>query len=142
MKGSCNCGAVSFEVSGNLPLIYKCQCSLCRKQGGGTSNAATIVEFSKLDWLTGVDSISKWKKQTGFSSDFCKVCGSPVPNPIVDAKYMWIPMGLIDDAVSASVAALIFCDSKATWDETNSSLVSFSAMPEDMEEFISQLNSN
>ncbi|WP_458358993.1 GFA family protein, partial [Vibrio parahaemolyticus] len=29
MKGNCLCGEVSFELSGELPPIYQCHCSLC-----------------------------------------------------------------------------------------------------------------
>ncbi|MGL1066984.1 GFA family protein, partial [Vibrio vulnificus] len=30
LKGNCLCGEVSFELSGELPPIYQCHCSLCR----------------------------------------------------------------------------------------------------------------
>lgn len=33
-KGSCLCGAVSFEVAGTLPPPDACHCSQCRKWSG------------------------------------------------------------------------------------------------------------
>ena len=87
MIGKCNCGSVSFEVTGNAPALYHCYCTLCQKQGGTAYNAATIV-FSKIfTWLSGEPSVQKWKKDTGFSSHFCNACGSPVPNTFKD-KYV------------------------------------------------------
>lgn len=32
--GSCLCGAVSFEVGGELPEPDACHCRMCRKQSG------------------------------------------------------------------------------------------------------------
>lgn len=83
MKGSCNCGKVSFEILGDhVAGIYQCHCKLCQKQSGSTSNTATIVNGSDFIWSSGVDSITHWKKESGFTSHFCKYCGCPVPNKL------------------------------------------------------------
>lgn len=80
MKGVCNCGAVSFTVTGTMPRMYQCHCSLCQKQSGSASNASTIVKLSNFKWTSGTDSIKQWKKESGFNSHFCHNCGSPTPN--------------------------------------------------------------
>jgi hypothetical protein len=41
MKGECLCGDVEFEIKGDLPNLYQCHCSLCRKVTG--SSAATYL---------------------------------------------------------------------------------------------------
>ncbi len=115
MKGACNCGNVSFEVSGNIPKLYQCHCKLCRKQSGSTSNTATIIHESDFKWFSDFDSITHWKKDSGFTSDFCKTCGSPVPNRLRDTSFIWIPMGLVEDS-DAKVVIHICCESKAKWD--------------------------
>ena len=48
MQGKCLCGQVAFEILGAVPKLYQCHCSLCRKQGGSTSNTATIVAIAAL----------------------------------------------------------------------------------------------
>ncbi|WP_373272041.1 GFA family protein, partial [Vibrio parahaemolyticus] len=53
LKGNCLCGEVSFELSGELPPIYQCHCSLCRKVSGSSSNSALIVEASNFKWRSG-----------------------------------------------------------------------------------------
>ena len=53
MKGSCNCGKVSFEISGDVAALYQCHCKLCQKQSGSTSNTATIVNESDFIWGSG-----------------------------------------------------------------------------------------
>ncbi|TOP03723.1 aldehyde-activating protein, partial [Vibrio parahaemolyticus] len=47
------CGEVSFELSGELPPIYQCHCSLCRKISGSSSNSALIVKASSFKWRSG-----------------------------------------------------------------------------------------
>ncbi|CAB9514817.1 expressed unknown protein [Seminavis robusta] len=123
MEGSCLCKAVTFRVDAHVSRLYQCHCSLCQKQSGSTSNTATIVKASDFRWLAGEDSITKWQRETGFSSHFCKTCGCPVPNPLRNTPYYWIPMGLIDANTDdsslekgAQVRVHLFCKSKASWD--------------------------
>lgn len=32
--GSCHCGAVAFEVEGDITQLTECNCSICSKKGG------------------------------------------------------------------------------------------------------------
>jgi len=116
MQGACLCGAVRFEIDGSHYKIYQCHCSLCRRQSGSSSNTATVVPNQSFRWLQGKVKISSWAKQTGFRSDFCQVCGSPVPNPLRKLPYYWIPLGLIEDDVKMEMAAHLCSSSKARWD--------------------------
>ena len=112
--GECNCGDVSFEVSGSMPAMYKCYCRLCQKQSGTGSNAATIVPDSNFRWLQGKDSVVKWQKSTGFNSHFCPICGCPCPNTLGE-KFVWIPMGLIE-RMENTVVVDLFEDYKPAWE--------------------------
>src|SRR5579859_2238045 len=87
MRGKCLCEAVEFEIIGSNPKLYQCHCSLCRKQGGSTSNTATVVAFENFRWVSGQERISSFVKPTGFRSDFCSMCGSTVPNPLRNTPY-------------------------------------------------------
>ena len=44
MIGKCLCGEVQFEILGDLPNLYQCHCSLCRKVSGSSSNSAMLIE--------------------------------------------------------------------------------------------------
>lgn len=140
MKGTCNCGSVSFEISVDITKLYQCHCKLCQRQSGSTSNTATMVHESDFNWLSGVDSITHWKKDSGFTSDFCKTCGSPVPNRLRETEFIWIPMGLVED-FDAKVVAHICCESKAKWDTMQVDVPAFADMPEDLDRFIKNLQS-
>ena len=57
-KGSCLCGAVPFEVSGELGPIDACHCTQCRKWSGhylaGTDiprSSLTVVGEENITWF-------------------------------------------------------------------------------------------
>ena len=116
MKGSCLCGAIRFEVDGPFPMLYQCHCSLCRKQGGSVSNTGLIIAADKFRWLEGEALVTQWARSTGFRSWFCSSCGSPVPNPLRDTGYVWVPSGLLDDDGPLEIGAQLYVGSKAEWD--------------------------
>ena len=140
MKGVCNCGAVSFTVSGGMPAMYQCYCSLCQKQSGAAANASTIVSVDHFEWNTGEQSIRQWKKESGFNSHFCEQCGSPTPNPL-GAKYMWIPVGLMH-GVSSRISAHLWLSAKSVWDSPCEAERNYQGMPDNLNEFIEFLHTN
>ena len=133
MRGSCLCGSVEFEISGDLPGIYQCHCSLCRKEGGSASNAAVVVDAANVSWTAGRELISSYVRPTGFRTDFCSRCGSPVPHPLRTTSYYWVPVGLFDDEAKLNVEAHVFTDSKASWDVISPHGRRFEAAPEPAE---------
>ena len=130
MIGKCLCGEVQFEIEGETPHLYQCHCSLCRKQSGSSANAATIVHESNFSWKSGLGKISYFKKDTGFTSNFCSTCGSPVPNQLRDTDKYWIPAGLFENEGGQEVVAHICTQSKASWEEISTSGKHFEEMPD------------
>ncbi|WP_394203687.1 GFA family protein [Shewanella waksmanii] len=135
MQGSCLCGAVSFVLAGSLPPIYQCHCSLCRQVSGSSSNSALIIERENFTWFSGEQHIKSYMTQTGFKSDFCVECGSPVPNLSADETRYWVPAGLLSEPVNSEVMAHVYVDSRANWDKglLTDSIAKFAKMPSDEE---------
>ena len=141
MRGKCLCGQIEFEIVGPVPKLYQCHCSLCRKQGGSSSNTATIVGKEDFRWLAGKEHISSWVNAAGFRSDFCSKCGSPVPNPLRATPYFWVPAGLLDGDINTTITAHLCVSSKASWDIISSQGIQYEAMPENLSQFIEHLHS-
>jgi hypothetical protein len=139
-KGSCLCGGIEFSITDIGANIYQCHCSLCRKQGGSASNTGTVVPLLNLEWTKGKENIRSWIKDSGFRSDFCSICGSPVPNPLRQFDYYWVPVGTLEDGPFKIVAS-IYTKSKASWGVVAPTGKRFEIMP-DFEEFISLLCDN
>lgn len=118
ISGACNCGAIAFEASTKMQDIYVCHCSICRKWSGANGMAIVIVPKTAFRYLRGRDLVTVWKKPgADWESHFCPTCGSSLPGEN-DAERMFIPAGLIAEGDNElKVAAHIFVNSKAAWDE-------------------------
>lgn len=130
MYGKCLCGLVMFEVTGEVPKLYQCHCSLCRKQGGASSSTAAIVPNEHFQWLSGHERVFSWVSDTGFRSDFCSKCGSPVPNPVRSKPYYWVPAGLFEGDEKLTINAHLCVGSKASWDVISAPGKHYEDMPE------------
>lgn len=129
MKGRCLCGTVEFELRGEIPNLYQCHCSLCRKVTGSSANAAFRIAAGQLQWLRGRDSIREYASETGFKSHFCTNCGSPVPNLTREDRAYWVPVGLLEDSAKIALVAHLFVGSRAAWDEIAEVGEQFDEMP-------------
>ena len=121
-------------MSGN---IYQCHCTLCRKQGGSSSNTGTVLPRKQFAWLKGEDSVKTWVKETGFTSSFCENCGSLVPNLLRKLDYYWLPVGTLEGG-PFTVVANLYMNSKASWAVVSPDGERFETMPE-VKEFIELL---
>ena len=138
MRGHCLCGKVGFEIGGRRFKLYQCHCSLCRRQSGSSSNVATIISAEGFRWLRGAEFISSWRKDTGFRSDFCSRCGSPVPNPLRNTPYVWVPAGLLENGGELEIVAHLCVASKAPWDSISLEGLHYDTAPA-LAEFIATL---
>lgn len=132
MKGECLCGAVKFEIEGKLPNLYQCHCSLCRKATGSSANAATFVSQESFRWLSGQEAISSFQKPTGYRSDFCSTCGSPVPNQLRGMNLIWVPAGLLEDSFDAAVNVHLHLGSAASWERDSGECLQLNEGPESL----------
>lgn len=139
MRGQCLCGEVAFELDAERLKLYRCHCSLCRRQGGAASNCAAIVGAPQIRWLSGQGAVASWTKATGFRSDFCRRCGSPVPNPLRGLEYFWVPAGLLEDSGQLRVVADFHLSSKASWDAIPPGGAQFADIPA-LEEFLALMH--
>lgn len=135
MQGRCLCGAVAFEVRLAALRLYRCHCSLCRRQSGTASNCAAIVPAGAFAWLQGEAQIRSFRRPTGFRSDFCSACGAPVPNPLRATGAWWVPAGLLDAGggderpPAIEVVADFHLASRAAWDTMPAAPRAFAELP-------------
>ena len=88
LKGSCRCGAVSFEVESHTPVPYQlCYCSICRKQQGGGGFAINLGAENRTLKVKGKRSIGVYRAEivddehphceiSTAERNFCKKCGT------------------------------------------------------------------
>jgi hypothetical protein len=73
--GSCFCGAVQFNVSGDPAGMGYCHCESCRQWSAGPVNAFTLWNPAALKITQGADQIGTYNKTPGSSRKWCKQCG-------------------------------------------------------------------
>lgn len=130
MQGTCLCGKTRFRLAVTDVKAYQCFCSLCRLQSGTESNLGTIVRDDRFEWLTDTGHISHWRKDSGFSSDFCSCCGSPVPNRLRNSPCYWVPVGTLDATAPVQVVAHLCLSSRVNWDTQNDAVQGWSGVPD------------
>jgi hypothetical protein len=72
-KGSCHCGAVSFEVEAPEVInAIECNCSICKLTG----YLHLIVPASRFRLIKGKGSLTTYTFNTGVAKHtFCSICG-------------------------------------------------------------------
>ena len=93
-QGSCHCGAVAYEVEGEMTAVVSCNCSICSRKGA----LLMAVPREKLSVLAGEDQLASYT----FNSNrivhrFCRTCGM---HPFAEN---------LDDADGASAYVNIRC---------------------------------
>jgi hypothetical protein len=117
-KGSCLCGAVRYEIAGDLGPIVYCHCSKCRKASGSAFNPVSPVARRDFHLRSGGDAIAKYESSPGVRLAFCRHCGSSLFSERDSMPdVLRLRLGTLDTAVGAKVSAHIFVGSKADWDE-------------------------
>lgn len=74
LRGSCHCGAVTFEVAltDGVNTARRCDCSLCSRRGA----VAVSAPLAGIRYLTGESNLTLYRFNTRVAEHyFCKTCG-------------------------------------------------------------------
>jgi hypothetical protein len=131
LKGSCLCGTVKYEVTGESKRFYHCHCSRCRKVTGTGHASNLFLQPAALTWLSGEELIRAFKvpEAKRFTNNFCTNCGSRLPRQAKDSDMVMIPAGSLDDAPPIGPQARIFSRSRASWSCSDGEIPVFPEFP-------------
>jgi hypothetical protein len=124
VRGSCLCGGVGFEYTGDPILCRNCHCGRCRR-GRSAAHASNLgVKLAQLRFTRGVERLVLYKVPEArfFAQAFCRDCGGKLPRVDASRDLAVVPMGALDDDPRARPSAHIFVGSKAPWFEIADSL--------------------
>lgn len=117
-KGSCNCGRVTWEATGEMRPIVACHCSQCRKQTGyfyaatAADNDALTINGNTLKWYqASPDTMPEAKR------GFCTECGSALFWKNEKESFTSILAGSIDGDTGLEIEKHIFTDDMPDWYE-------------------------
>lgn len=116
--GRCLCGAVTYELRGELRDILVCHCVDCRRYHG-TSAAYTAIARDgltvadpegQLRWFAGPESAK------GGERGFCGRCGSSMLWCHAGSPTCSIAAGTLDGATGLRIVQHIWDDHRADWE--------------------------
>lgn len=112
-KGSCLCGAVSFEVAGDLHPPDACHCRQCRKQSGHFF-ASTDVPRAAVT-IDGADKVTWFASSERVRRGFCSVCGSTLFWDPIRRDFIGVAMGAFDTPTATHLRVHIFVAEKGDY---------------------------
>ena len=122
-KGSCLCGDVSFEITGEIKDIICCHCSKCRKAQGSAFATNGNLEEKHFKIISGKENLTKYESAKGEYKYFCKKCGSPIISKSNSKPgNVRVRLGTIETEIKERAEAHIFVSSKANWETINDNL--------------------
>lgn len=126
-KGSCLCGAVTFEVTGDLPRPDGCHCVACRKHSGHFF-VSTDVPRSALT-IHGDQNITWFRSSEKVRRGFCATCGCSLFWDPVGRDWTGIAMGAFDGATNTHLHVHVYTAEKGDYYEIADAAPQFDTVP-------------
>ena len=131
-KGSCLCGKVRFEITGEIQNIIYCHCSQCRKAQGSAFATNGNVDLEKFKFVSGENELTGYKSTPGQTKYFCKYCGSPIISKNHSSPdKVRVRLGTIESDIMERPTAHIFVKSKANWEKIEGDLPQYESYEPD-----------
>lgn len=119
-KGTCLCGAVSFEVEGDLHAPDACHCTKCRKFSGHYF-VSTDVKKDALK-ITGAGNVTWYDSSVKVRRGFCSTCGSSLFFDPPHLDWIGVAMGAFDAPTGVNLGMHIFVADKGDYYEITDGL--------------------
>ena len=100
LLGSCFCGEVRFEVSGEPAAMGYCHCDSCRSWSAAPVNAFTLWKPDAVRVTRGQDRIGTYNKTPRSYRKWCKSCGGHI--------FTEHPLWRLTDVYAASIPGFPF----------------------------------
>lgn len=113
------CGAVTFELTGDLIATAVCHCDHCQRQSGGAFSVNLIAHESQLT----IDGELRTYEERGELGDdvyvrrrFCPQCGSPIVSELAKTPgVIAVKAGVLDDRSAVNPTVEVWCVDRQPW---------------------------
>jgi hypothetical protein len=115
-SGSCLCGGVRYEYTGELGAVVYCHCAQCRKAQGTAFGTNAPIAADQFRLLAGAELLKSYESSPGKQRVFCANCGSPLYSRLLARpEVLRLRIGSLDTPLRSKPEAHIFAASKAEW---------------------------
>tara|TARA_R110001583_G_scaffold19481_1_gene76169 strand:- start:434 stop:823 length:390 start_codon:yes stop_codon:yes gene_type:complete len=121
ISGSCLCGDVRYEISGEVGDIVHCHCQSCRKAHGSAFSSVAAVSDNDFSLFTK-NPLGCFESSKGKNRYFCLNCGTQIYAKREGTEHIILRLGSLDSDLQSKEKNHIWVSQKATWYELNSNL--------------------
>lgn len=110
MTGGCYCGALRFEISGEIPMRALCLCATCQKISGGAGNLFIGIEAGAFRYTQGEPRRFTRDVTAGTPTrEFCGECGVHIAARSPKAPGgLVVKVGTLDDPSVFQGPSMVF----------------------------------
>ena len=128
--GSCLCGGIGYQVSGELKPIQVCHCRQCRKAQGTPFVTNIPVRAGDFSIVSGKELLREYESSPGKVRVFCGNCGSPIfSRRAADLTTVRLRAGSLDQDLPVRAGFHIFAAHKANWWQIEDELPRYDEFP-------------
>lgn len=128
--GSCLCGAIHYQIDGEIGNIIQCHCRKCRKANGTAFATNAPVAKSAFKFTQGEQFLKKFKSGETTERCFCRECGSPIMSiKAQNPEFYRLRIGTLDTPLEQKPTQHFFAGSKAEWDKIYDDLPQYDGFP-------------
>ncbi len=114
ISGSCLCGEVRYEISGEVGDVSHCHCCTCRKAHGAAFSSVAAVRDEDFTFLNKM-SLASFESSPGKKRFFCVGCGTHIYAKREGSGHVILRLGSLDDDPNTTEKNHIWLSQKAPW---------------------------
>ena len=117
LKGSCQCGGISYRINSTSVFSVACHCDDCRKLSGSAFGTSLVVKSEDVEFK---GTFKTWERLTDTGrrniAYFCPDCGNRIYHQDPDAAIVVrLRSGTLDDDVIPEPRVHVFAARKMPW---------------------------
>ena len=127
--GGCYCGAVRYELRGELGPLVNCHCRDCRRAHSAAFATGSLVRRADLRFTSGEEAVREYETPNGFRY-FCERCGGRLFNRArSETEFVVLLVASLDDEPTDEPVMHINVEARAPWYEILDDRPQHQAMP-------------
>ncbi len=129
--GKCQCGAVSYSISGDPLHMAQCHCEDCRRASGTGHMSLAFFNDDQVSINGETNSYASTADSGNINTRyFCPNCGARLfGSNSARAGVISVTAGSLDDSSWFKPVAIVYAADRPAWDMMDDNLPSFDKMP-------------
>jgi hypothetical protein len=125
LVGGCACGAVRYEVTGEISPIIHCHCRTGRKTHASAFSSLAAVPRDLFRWTAGEELLSAFESSPGKFRRFCSRRGSHLFAEREGQGVVMLRLGCLETPITPRHVGHIWRSDGASWFDPSVSLREF-----------------